>query len=140
VQTWCNPFRRKLFTENSLQTSRKWWQQKTPKSVKFALDVREHVPSGSRSILEFFIIEFITKCCKREGIETTQGNIEKILQHNSGDIRHARYKTHNRHQVNRWCWALLKEHDHLIEVLKALCLAQIVNLIEIHITFLHFFF
>ena len=44
--------------------------KKTPKNVKFALDAREHVPSGSQSILEFFIIEFITKYCKREGIET----------------------------------------------------------------------
>lgn len=32
------------------------------------------------------------------------------------------------------------EHDHIIEVLKALCLAQIMNLIEINTTFLQFIF
>ena len=39
------------------------------KSAKFALDAREHVPSESRSILEFFIIEFITKYCKGKGLK-----------------------------------------------------------------------
>ena len=105
--------------------------------MKFALDAREHVPSGSRSILEFLIIKFITKYCKREGIETTPGNIEKIYN-TIADISdmHDTRLTIGTKSIDD------VEHDHniIIEVLKALCLAQIVNLIEINITFLQFFF
>ena len=78
-KTCNNPFGKKLPTTESMQTSRKRprqpWQQKICKSVKFALDAREHVSSGPRSILEFFVLESITKYCISE---TTPGNIEKI--------------------------------------------------------------
>ena len=130
-KTCNNPFGKKLPTTESMQTSRKRprhsWQHKISKSVKFALDAREHVSSGPRSILEFFILESITKYCIREGIETTPGNIEKtynaIVEISDTLNKKLPIGTKSIDDVE----VFLKEHDHIVEVFKALCLAQIEN-------------
>ena len=116
-----------------MQTSRKRprqpWQQKTPKSVKFALDAYagEHVSSGPRSILEFFVLEAITKYCLREGIQTTAASIEIIYNTivEISDTLHAKLPIGTKSTDDVECY--LREHDHIVDVFKALCLAQIEN-------------
>ena len=130
-KTCNNPFGKKLPTKDSMQMSRKRprqpWQQKLPKSVKFALDAREHVSNGPRSILEFFVLEAITKYCLREGIETTSENIERIFNtiveiSDTLDMKLS-IGTKSIDDVERF----LRERDHIVDVFKALCLAQLAN-------------
>lgn len=82
-KTCKNPFGKKPLMEMSIQMSRKrprhQWQRNIPKSVNFAIDAGEHVTSGSRSMLDFFILESILKHCSRERIEVISSNIEKIF-------------------------------------------------------------
>ena len=54
-----NPFGRKITTDIS-EVCRKRpkheWQVHVPKSIKFATDAGEHINTGSRSMLEFFVL------------------------------------------------------------------------------------
>ena len=131
-KTCNNPFGRKLqSTDASLQASRKrprqQWQMSVPKSVRFAIDTGEEIASGSRSLLEFFVLESILKHCTRNGIETTPSNIEKIFNTivEISDTLDTNIQIGEKSTDNIECF--LREHSHIIEVFKALCLAQVEN-------------
>jgi len=98
-----------------------------PKSVRFAIDTGEEIASGSRSLLEFFVLESILKHCTRNGIETTPSNIEKIFNTivEISDTLDTNIQIGQKSIDNIECF--LREHSHIIEVFKALCLAQVEN-------------
>ena len=54
-------------------------QRTIPKSVVFSLQQEEDITSGTRSILEFFVLEGIIAHCKDENIEQNPENVQTIF-------------------------------------------------------------
>ena len=128
-----NPFgTRKITADTSeVHVSRKrprhQWQIHVSKSVKFAIDVGEDVNTGSRSMLEFFVLESILKHCLQEKIEIIPANIEKIFNAivEIADTLDVKLQIGRKSLEHIKCF--LREHDHTVHVFKALCFAQLEN-------------
>ena len=71
--------------------------------------------------------ESITKYCIRVGIETMPGNIEKIYNTIAEieDMQDTKLTIGTKSIDDVECF--LKQHDYIVEVVKALCLARIKN-------------
>lgn len=85
----------------------------------------EKAPCGPRSILEFFVFECSIKYCLNEGIDATPNNV-RIIYNTAAELfdtfdDELPIATKNIEEVEQF----LREHEHTVDVFKALCLAQI---------------
>lgn len=104
---------------------RHMWQHNVQKSSIFATEVMKTVPTGPRSILEFFVLECTLKYCLREGIDTTTRNIE-IVYNTAAELADTLedklpLSTKTEGDIERF----LREHDHILRVYKEICFSQV---------------
>lgn len=121
-----NSFGKRAITHDLKKPKRKrHWQLEVSKSLCFALNEGELVPSGSRSMLEFFILESILKYILQEGIQLLPVNIQIIYNAIAEilDTTHTQLPvgTKSISDINTF----LHEHDHNLKVFRALCLSYL---------------
>ena len=123
-----NPFGSNLPASNAMPSRkrpRQQWQCTVPKSALFAINTMQEVPMGTRSILEFFALECSLKYCIKERIDATSHNLQ-IIYNTSAELfdtfdEKLPITTKSEEEVEKF----LVEHEHIVNVFKSLCLAQI---------------
>lgn len=111
--------------ETKRKRQRHQLQRDVSKSLCFALNEGELVPCGSRSMLEFFILESILKYILQERVQLLPVNIQKIYN----ALAEILNTTHTPLPVGTKTISdittFLHEHDHNLKVFRALCLSYL---------------